>query len=162
MKMYILFIVCCLVSLFAAAAIHAQGFMGPGSFPPPPPGPGLNHPPHGPGHAPPPPTPPIERSQGWYGFTGPVQTVTVEQIKTFAHRTPVLITGAIAQFIWADCYTFRDSSGEITIRIGPREWEALGSTISVSDNIEISGEVHRDELDLMRMPEVHVRFIRKL
>jgi uncharacterized protein (TIGR00156 family) len=86
----------------------------------------------------------------------------VEQAKNFTHRTPVIISGAIVQFIGADCYTFRDSSGEITIRIGPREWGMFGSTISPSDSIEISGEVHRDEFDSMRAPEVHAQYIRKL
>jgi uncharacterized protein (TIGR00156 family) len=100
--------------------------------------------------------------QGQYGFTGPARTVTVEQAKTFTHRTPVIISGAIVQFIGADCYTFRDSSGEITIRIGPREWEMFGSFISPSDNIEISGEVHRDGIDSTRAPEVHARFMKKL
>jgi len=183
-----LFFIFSLVLLVLAAVIHSQGFLGPGpnpppppgepgfppppppggpGFPPPPPPPGPGHvpppPPGGPGFPPPPPPPPeFQGAQRQYGFTGPARTITVEQAKTFAHRTPVVITGTIVEFIGADCYTFRDSSGEITLRIGPREWEIFGSTISPSDNIEISGEVHRDELDPMRAPEVHARFIKKL
>ena len=34
---------------------------------------------------------------------------------------------------------FRDSTGEITVEIGPKEWR--GVTVGVSDRIEISGEV---------------------
>jgi uncharacterized protein (TIGR00156 family) len=183
MTKHALFFIFCLAMLIAAAAIHAQGFFGPGSFPsspswgsgfgplspplggpgygpPPPPGPGLNHPHLGPGHNPLP--PPVGGIQGWYGFTGPLQTVTVEQVKTFADRTPLIVTGTIVQAIGGDFYLFRDSSGEIMLKIGPNEWYTLGSTISPSDNIEISGELHKDELYSMRAPEIHVRYIRKL
>jgi uncharacterized protein (TIGR00156 family) len=182
MTKHAFFLFFCVVMLIAAAVIHAQGFMGPGSFPasppggpgfgppslplggpgfgPPPPGPGLDHPPIGQGHAPLP--PPIEGSQGWYGFTGPVQTVTIEQVKTFAHRTPVIVTGTIVQAIGGDSYLFRDSSGEIMLKIGPNEWYTLGSTISPSEKIEISGEVHRDFRDWQGAPEIHTRYIRKL
>jgi hypothetical protein len=72
-------------------------------------------------------------------------------------------------------YIFRDSSGEIILRIGPREWYALGSNISPSDKIEISGELHRDQggnlrplgsvevpRDWQRAPEIHARYIRKI
>jgi len=142
MTKHALFFIFCLVMLITAAAIHAHGSTGQGYRPPPPPG--------------------FQGPQGQYGFTGPARTVTVEQAKTFAHRTPVLITGTIVQFIGADCYTFRDSSGEITLRIGPREWEISGLTIGPSDNIEINGEVHRDESVSSGTPEVHARFIKRI
>jgi uncharacterized protein (TIGR00156 family) len=144
---------------------------GPGFIPPPPP------PPHhgGPGHYPPPPPPhhggsgrhyppppPVEGITDQYGFTGPVRTVTVEEAKTYAHRTPVIVTGTIVQAVGGDLYIFRDSSGEITLRIGPREWYVLGSNIGLSDKIEISGELHRDHMDRQRAPEIHARYIRKL
>jgi uncharacterized protein (TIGR00156 family) len=170
MKKYTLFFVCCLLSFIAAAAVSAQGFTGPGANPQPFPGPGHNPPlpppPPGPGHTPPPPR--VEGTPERYGFTGPVRTVTVEQAKTYAHRTPVIVTGTIVQAIGGDLYIFRDSSGEIILRIGPREWYALGSTISPSERIEISGELHvflqntRDQRDWQRAPEIHARYIRKL
>ena len=193
MAKYEFFLVFCLVMFIAAAAIHAQGFFGPDSFSPPPlGGPGFGPhalPPGGPGFDPPPPPlgspgfdplpPPIEGIQGWFGFTGQVRTVTVEQAKTYEHRTPVIVTGTIVQAIGGDLYTFRDSSGEIMLRIGPREWYALGSTISPSEQIEISGELHRDQegnrglpvrrpagsvevqRDWQGTPEIHARYIRK-
>ena len=170
MKKHTLFFVCCLVSLIAAATVSAQGFTGPGANPSPPPsGSGLYPPPPpppppppgGPGHYPPPP-PPIEGITDRYGFTGPSQTVTVEQAKTYAHRTPVIVSGTIVQAIGGDLYMFRDSSGEIILRIGPREWYALGSNISPSEKIEISGELHRDPRDWQRAPEIHARYIRKI
>jgi uncharacterized protein (TIGR00156 family) len=161
MKKYTFFFVCYLFSFIAAATVSAQGFTGPGAnppspgsgqYPPPPPPPG------GPGHYPP--SPPGETNQ--YGFTGPVRTVTVEQAKTYAHRTPVIISGMIVQAIGGDLYIFRDSSGEIILRIGPREWYTLGSNIGPSDKIEISGELHRDHRDWQRAPEIHARYIKKI
>jgi uncharacterized protein (TIGR00156 family) len=157
MKKYTLFFLFCLLSLFAVATVSAQGFTGPGTYPPPPP-------PPGPGRNPPTPPPiPLEYQEAsdQFGFTGPVRTVTVEQAKTFAHITPVIVTGTIVQAIGGDMYLFRDSSGEIMLRIGPREWYALGSTISPSEQIEISGELHRDIRDWQGTPEIHARYIRK-
>jgi len=124
-----------------------------GSYPPSPPHrePGLN-----------PPPPPVDGYPNRYGFTGPTRTVTVEHIKTYAHKTPVIVTGTIVQSIGGDLYILRDSSGEIILKIGPREWYALGSNISPSDKIEISGELHRDKRDWQRAPEIHVRSIRKI
>jgi len=160
MKKYTFLFACCLLSLIAAAAVSAQSFTGPGAYPPPPPGdPGVYPPPPPPGGPGAYPPPPVEGNPGQYGFTGPVRTVTIEQAKTFAHRTPVVITGNIVQAIGGDLYIFRDSSGEIILRIGPREWYMFGSSISPSDRIEISGELHRR---IWEQPEVHARFIRKI
>ena len=161
MKKYTLFLICCLVTFIAAVTVSAQGFTGPDANPPTPPRPGSNPPPPpGPGVNPPPP-----RAQGFsgqYGFTGPVRTVTVAQALTFGHKTPVIVRGTIVHAIGGDLYTFHDTSGEITLRIGPREWELFGSTISPSDTIEISGEVHWPPRNWQNTPELHARFIRKL
>jgi len=121
-------------------------------------GPGGHHVPgpHGSDGAVPPP------AYSQFGFTGPSQIVPVAQAQTYTHRSPVIITGNLVLAIGHDLYTFRDSSGEITVRIGPREWEILGSNISPSDTVEISGEVHRDQIDGQRTPEIHARFIRKV
>jgi len=141
MKKYTLFCVCCLVSLIAAATVFAQGFTGSGANPP---------------------LPPVEGIQNQYGFTGPARTVTVEQAKTYANKTPVIVSGTIVQAIGGDLYIFRDSSGEILLKIGPREWYALGSNIGPSERIEISGELHRDQKNWQRAPEIHARYIRKI
>jgi len=138
MKKYTVFLVCCLASLFAAVTAFAQqnsgqfgyGFTGPG---------------------------PSE--QFGYGFTGPSKSVPVSQAQSYGDKSPVIITGNIVQAIGGDMYLFRDSSGEILLKIGPREWQYYGSTISPSDTIEISGEVHRR---IWQQPEVHARFIRKI
>jgi uncharacterized protein (TIGR00156 family) len=159
MKKYMLFFVCCLISLTTAVTVSAQGFTGPGAHPPPPPsgGPGS--------HPPPPPPPPHTDYYGTanlYEFTGPKRIVTVEQVKTYAHRTPVIVTGTLVQSIGGDLYIFRDSSGEIILRIGPREWQALGANISPCENLEISGELHRDQRDWQSAPEIHARYIKKI
>jgi len=130
MKKYTLLSVCCLASLIAAAAVSAQGFTGPGA-----------------------------QGQFGYGFTGPSQVVPVAQAQAYGHKSPVIIRGNIVQAIGGNLYLFRDSSGEIVLRIGPKEWQYYGTTISPSDTIEISGEVHRRN---WQQPEVHARFIRKI
>jgi len=135
MKKYAAFFVCCLVLFFSAATVFAQvGFIGPQ---------GATGQPGVPGQ---------------YGFTGPVQTVTVAQAQTFNHKAPVIVRGTIVHAIGGDKYLFRDSSGEIVLKISPREWMFFGSTIGPSDTIEISGELHRKKWQ----PEIHARFIRKV
>jgi uncharacterized protein (TIGR00156 family) len=139
MKKYTFFFICCSVLFFSAITAFAQvGFTGPQGFTG---QPGIT---------------------GQYGYTGQVQTVTVAQAQAFAHRTTVTVTGTIVQAIGGDNYIFRDSSGEIILKIGPREWMNFGSTIGPSDTIEISGEVHRDQRNWQRPAEIHARYIRKL
>ena len=140
-----------LILFFIATTAFAQGFTGPG----------INHPPPPPvGH--PLPRQEYRESLNTYGFIGPSQTVTVEQSKSLEHRSPLIVRGSIVQVIGKDLYIFRDSSGEIIIRIGPREWYELGQNISPSENIEIIGELHRDQRDWQRSPEIHARSIRKI
>jgi uncharacterized protein (TIGR00156 family) len=97
-----------------------------------------------------------------YGFTGPSRTVSVEQTKNLEHRSPVIVRGTIVQALGGDLYTFRDSSGEIILRIGPREWYDFGENIGPSENIEISGELHRDQRNWQAAPEIHARSIKKI
>jgi uncharacterized protein (TIGR00156 family) len=53
-------------------------------------------------------------------------------------------------------YSFRDSSGEITINIGPKEWRGLSA--GVSDTVEISGEVKKERGQVF----IKVHAIRKI
>jgi len=143
MKKYT-FLFICLVSLFAAATVFAQGttngngtqfgygYTGPQAY---------------------------SGGQFGYGFTGPSQSVPIAQAQSYSHRSPVIITGNIVQAIGGDMFVFRDSSGEILLKIGPKEWQYYGTTISPSDTIEISGEVHRR---IWNQPEVHARFMRRV
>ena len=96
------------------------------------------------------------------GFTGPSQAVNVADARSFAHRTPLIVRGTIVHSTGPDRYLFRDSSGDITVRIGANEWRRLGSTVSPSDTVEISGELHTDQNDTGRAPEIRARTIRKI
>jgi len=113
---------------------------------------------------------------GQYGYN--LQVVPVVQAWTYAHRTPIVLQGNIIQFYGGrDLYIFRDSSGDVLVKIGPREWqnlwyqegnlrpmgsvEAQGINIAATDNVEIYGEVHWPRHSY-GSPEIHVRYIRKL
>ena len=98
---------------------------------------------------------------GQYGYTGQIQIVTVAQTQTFYDKTPIIVRGNIVQAIGGDNYIFRDSSGDIILKIGPKEWMYFGSTIGPSDTIEISGEVHRDKKNRSDI-HIHAVSIRKI
>jgi uncharacterized protein (TIGR00156 family) len=141
MKKYTRFFACCFIALFSAAAVYAQqGFTGPSQT-------GFA------GQA--------GVAAGQYGYTGQVQTVTVAQSQAFNDKTPVIIRGNIVQAVGGDNYIFRDSSGDIILKIGPREWMNFGSTIGPSDTIEISGELHRDKKNRSDI-HIHAISIRKI
>jgi uncharacterized protein (TIGR00156 family) len=161
MKKYTLFLVCCMISLIAAAAVSAQGFTGPGanSPPPPPPGPGHNLPPPPPHGGPDsnPPPPPFEGITDRQGLTGLVWNVRVEQAKNYPHDSWIVITGNIISVLpGGRHFMFRDSSSEIPIEIGPKEWRGL--SVGVSDKVEISGEVKRERGQVF----IKVHAIRKI
>ncbi|MCL2277268.1 MAG: NirD/YgiW/YdeI family stress tolerance protein [Treponema sp.] len=99
---------------------------------------------------------------GQYGFG--LQTVSVVQAWSYGNKMPIVLQGTIVQFYGGkDKYIFRDSSGDVIVKIGNKEWQTLwfqGVTISTSDTIEIYGEVRWPKNSYM--PEVHVKFIRKI
>jgi uncharacterized protein (TIGR00156 family) len=155
MEKYAVFFICCLV-VFSAAAVHAQqGFTGDGVNPPLPPSPefGANQPPpprHGTNSP-----PPVAQQ----GFTGPTltqsqavmvsQPITVIEARNLPHDSWVVLAGNIVNMLpGGRNYTFRDSSGEITVDIGPKEWRGL--SVGVSDRVEIYGEVkiHRGQISI--------------
>jgi len=155
MEKYAVLFICCLV-VFSAAAVHAQqGFTGPGanSFPPSPPRHGANSP-LPPRHGVNPPPPVIRQ-----GFTGPTltqsqavmvsQPITVIEARNLPHDSWVVLNGNIVNMLpGGGNYTFRDSSGEITVDIGPKEWRGL--SVGVSDRVEIYGEIkiHRGQISI--------------
>jgi len=166
MNKYTVLFVLCLVLFLSAGSAFAQP--GSGQRGPAQPGPGQTAP------AQPAPTgqfgygftgPQAPSGQFGYGFTGQLQTVSVTQARTYGHRVPVALTGNLVQFYGGrDLYMFRDSSGEMLVKIGPKEWQNLwyqGISITPSDTIEIFGEVHWPKHS-WGTPEVHVRFIRKI
>jgi uncharacterized protein (TIGR00156 family) len=87
------------------------------------------------------------------GFTGPgtsgqpimvSQTITISEAKNCPQDSWVVITGNIVSSLPGGThFMFRDSSGEIPVEIGPKEWRGLSA--AVSDIVEISGEVKKEK-----------------
>jgi uncharacterized protein (TIGR00156 family) len=100
------------------------------------------------------------------GFTGPgsgtitgqVQTVTVLQARSLPDNSLVILTGTIVQSLGREKYTFRDSTGDITIDIDRDLWTLLGLSINTSDRVEIGGKLDIEK----RVLEVDVKYIKKL
>jgi len=83
--------------------------------------------------------------------------ITLNEAKNLPHDSWVVLTGNIVLSLpQPNDYTFRDSSGEITIDIGPKEWRGL--SVGVSDTVEISGEVKRERRQIF----IKVHAIRKI
>ena len=92
-------------------------------------------------------------------YTGPSRIVTVAQAGTFANKTPVILTGNVVQAVGGDRYTFRDSSGEIIVKISQkRMW---GFSFGANDRVEISGELKRDKRN-WQIFYIDVKYIRKV
>jgi uncharacterized protein (TIGR00156 family) len=69
----------------------------------------------------------------------------------------VIITGNIVSVLpGGRHFMYRDSSGEIPIDIGPKEWRGL--SVGVSDRVEISGEVKKERGQIF----IKVHAIRKV
>ncbi|GHT65484.1 hypothetical protein FACS1894110_07480 [Spirochaetia bacterium] len=100
------------------------------------------------------------------GFTGPgagtntgqVQTVTVIQAKGLPDNSLVILTGTIVQSIGREKYTFRDSTGDITVEVDRDLWTLLGISIGINDRVEIRGEIDIEN----RVAEIDVKYIKKL
>ena len=88
------------------------------------------------------------------GFTGPVSDnnihpITVMEARNLPHDSFVIISGNIVNMLpGGKNYTFRDSSGEIVVEIGPKEWRGL--SVVPGDNVVIYGEVkiHRGHVSI--------------
>jgi len=71
--------------------------------------------------------------------TGQIQATPAASAKSLTYDTPVMLVGNIIQSIGEDLYTFKDSSGEITVRIKHGDWKGL--SIEASDGVVIAGYV---------------------
>ena len=100
------------------------------------------------------------------GFTGPgsrmntrqVQTVTVSQARNLPDDSLVILTGNIVQSLGRERFTFRDSTGDITIEVDRDLWLLLDLSVSANDPVEIRGEIDIKN----RAVEIDVKYIRKL
>ena len=132
MKKYTRFFVFTLVLLFVAASAHAQfgGFTGPSAF----------NAPQG-----------FTGQQTGFaypqGFTGQFTPVPVSQVYSYPDKAPAILRGNIVQFLGGDLYLFRDTSGDIIIKIKQDRW--WGVTVGPNDLVELGGELKRDKKTLM-------------
>lgn len=77
------------------------------------------------------------------GFQGGlVAATTVEQAKKLSDDSWVVLRGNIVKQVGKKDYIFKDSTGEIQVEIGPKDWR--GQSITPDDLIEIAGEVDKD------------------
>ncbi|QIQ20562.1 NirD/YgiW/YdeI family stress tolerance protein [Zophobihabitans entericus] len=80
-------------------------------------------------------------SQG--GFNGPsAGSVTVAEAKQRGDDAKVILQGNIISAQGGEYYTFKDSSGEITVEIDHDVWR--GITVNPEDTVEIYGEIDKD------------------
>ena len=92
--------------------------------------------------------------QGGFGFTGhtsgnnivtgqPVmigQPITISEARNLPHDSWVVLSGNIINMLpGGRQYTFRDSTGDIAVDIGPKEWRGL--SVDTTDRVDIYGEV---------------------
>jgi len=157
MKKYTAFIIACMVMFISTGSVFAQPTPGQRIAPGQPTTPGQQIVPGQPI------VPGQQIVPGQYGYG--LQAVPVVQAWTYYHKAPIVLQGNIVQFYGGrDLYIFRDSSGDILAKIGPKEWQNIwyqGINIAATDNVEIYGEVHWPRHSY-GTPEVHVRYIKKL
>lgn len=87
------------------------------------------------------------QNTGQPGFMGPAlmpvmsnEPITISQAVTLPYDSWVILTGNIVNMLpGGKNYTFRDSSGEIIVDIGAKQWRGL--SVGVSDSVVIYGEV---------------------
>jgi len=131
MHKYTAFIVCGLAMLLSAGSVFAQaGFTGNQN----------------------------SSSQPEFGFTGPMHTgtmvpvgalITVSEVRSMPQDSWVVLAGNIVNVLpGGRQYTFRDSTGDIAVDIGPKEWR--GMSVFAADRVEIYGEIkiHRGQLHI--------------
>ena len=85
------------------------------------------------------------------------EVVTVEQVRTMADNSPVIIRGYVLRQNGENSYVFQDTTGTINLEIEPNDWNGL--TVSPNDYVEVWGEVDRNG---MTMVEVDVSAMKKL
>jgi len=88
-----------------------------------------------------------------------IQTVTASQVRNLWEGTLVILTGNIVNSLGRDKFTFRDSTGDVTIEIDSNLWILLDLTVSANDRVEIRGEI---EILKNRTMIVDVLYLKKL
>ena len=103
--------ICCLLLFSSSGIVYGQGFNGPGAD--------TNRP---------------GRPTAFF------EPIPVSQARTLPKDSWVVLSGNIVNTLpGGKYYTFRDSSGDITVEIEPKVWRGL--SVGVSDRVEIHGEL---------------------
>jgi len=68
-----------------------------------------------------------------------IQATPAVSAKSLAYDTPVMLVGNITHSIGEDLYIFKDTSGEIPVRIKYGDWKGL--SVEASDVVVIAGYV---------------------
>jgi len=71
--------------------------------------------------------------------TGQIQSTPAASAKSLAYDTPIMLVGKVIRYIGEDLYSFKDSSGEIIVRIKQGDWKGL--SIEETDSVVIAGYV---------------------
>ena len=90
--------------------------------------------------------------------SGQGQAVTVNEARNLPRDSWVILTGNIVNTLPGQGgrnYTFRDSTGEITVEIDRKTWRGL--SVGATDRVEISGGVRTNS----RQTSINVKAIRK-
>jgi len=125
MKKFTVFGICLLMMLLVSGFAFSQqgGFTGPQVF--------GQHPAGFAGH-------------GFQGYTGATMSVSVAQVvQTFPNKAQAVMRGYIAQHLGGDRYLFRDSTGDVVIKIKHDRW--WGLSVGPNDFVEIGGELKREK-----------------
>lgn len=85
--------------------------------------------------------------QEWGSFSGPMSGAmaeTVAKARELPDDAPVLLTGQIVSQMAGhkDRYVFRDSTGEMPVKIGKKAFR--GQDVTPADTVRISGKVDKD------------------
>ena len=92
------------------------------------------------------------------GTNARVQTVTASQARNMREGSLVILTGNIVNSLGREKFTFRDSTGDITIEIDNNLWVLLDLSVSANDRVEIRGEIEIQN----RNAVVDVLYLKKL
>ena len=121
MKKYTVLFICFLLVFSATVVFAQQGFTGPQAF-----------------------TGQQTGFTGQAGFMGPSMNVTVVQVvQTYPNKALAVLRGNIVQHLGGDRYLFRDSSGDVMIKIKYDRW--WGLSVGPNDLVEIGGELKREK-----------------
>ncbi|MDR0502223.1 MAG: NirD/YgiW/YdeI family stress tolerance protein [Treponema sp.] len=92
------------------------------------------------------------------GTNAQIQTVTASQVKNLREGSLVILTGNIVNSLGREKFTFRDSTGDVTIEIDRNLWVLLDLSVSANDSVEIRGEIEIQN----RNAVVDVLYLKKL